>query len=193
MDGNAASGHVEMLQVNRTALSSAFERTSSLLHRSLEKRHYDKNDEYSGSGAWAARAVRALPFGSYVAPYINGMSICVGAVRSWVEVIATRRSRGARRLRIGGGIGDGGRVVWEEEEGGEVVAEKLVEELLWISRKLRAYGAVDEALVQWSYASGLASISLTTDPRLQGLVVKVSGSLILLLSSFFISFYANRL
>ncbi|XP_030509505.2 uncharacterized protein LOC115724172 [Cannabis sativa] len=172
MDGNAASGHPEMLEVNRMALSSAFERTSTLLHRSLDKRHRDKNDEYSGSGAWAARAVRALPFGSYVAPYINGMSICVGVVRSWV------RSRGTKRLTgIGGGIGDGGRVVWEEEEGGEVVAEKLVEELLWISHKLRAYGAVDEALVQWSYASGLASISLTTDPRLQGLVVKISAML----------------
>lgn len=169
MDGNARSGHVDMIEVNRVALSSAFDRTSNLLHRSLEKHHRYQNDEYSGSCAWAARAVRALPLGSFVAPYIKGLSMCVGAVRSWVEVIATRRSRGTR-------IGGGGRLVWEEqEEGGEVVAEKLAEELMWISHKLRDYGAVDEALAQWSFASGLASVSLTTDPRLQGLVVKISG------------------
>ncbi|PON68232.1 BTB/POZ domain protein [Parasponia andersonii] len=176
MDGNARSGHVDMLQVNRVALSSAFDRTSALLHRSLEKRHRDNSDEYSGSGAWAARAIRALPLGSYVAPYIKGLSVCVGAVRSWVEVIVTHRSRGTRRIPGFGG-GEGGRLVWEEEEGGEVVAEKLGEELMWISHKLKAYGAVDEALVQWSFASGLASVSLTTDPRLQGLIVKISAML----------------
>lgn len=173
MDGNARSCHVEMLEVNRVALSSAFERTSSLLQRSLEKHRRIHNLDHSGCCAWAARAIRALPLGSYVAPYVKGLGACVGAVRS---LIATCRAERTRRLAIAGGGGGGGKVLWEEEEGGEVVAEKLAEELLWISQKLRAYGAVDEAVVQWSFASGLASVSLTTDPRLQGLIVKISGS-----------------
>ncbi|KAG6768306.1 hypothetical protein POTOM_027213 [Populus tomentosa] len=60
------------------------------------------------------------------------------------------------------------------EEADDVVAEKLAQELLWITNKLRDYGAVDEALLQyWSYASGLASLALSTaNPRVQVLGYK---------------------
>ncbi|KAJ6907922.1 hypothetical protein NC651_018378 [Populus alba x Populus x berolinensis] len=50
------------------------------------------------------------------------------------------------------------------EEADDVVAKKLAQELLWITNKLRDYGAVDEALLQyWSYASGLASLAIKID------------------------------
>lgn len=60
-------------------------------------------------------------------------------------------------------------------ESGEVMAEKFGQELLWITNKLRVYGAGNEALVQWSYCSGLASLSLNASPRVQGLILKISG------------------
>ncbi|KAG6767190.1 hypothetical protein POTOM_028379 [Populus tomentosa] len=65
---------------------------------------------------------------------------------------------------------------WTYEEADDVVAEKLAQELLWITNKLRDYGVVDEALLQWSYASGLASLALSTvNPRVQGYIAKISG------------------
>ncbi|XVE49724.1 hypothetical protein DITRI_Ditri01bG0104100 [Diplodiscus trichospermus] len=60
---------------------------------------------------------------------------------------------------------------------GEVMAEKLAQELLWITNKLRSYGIVNEALVQWSFASGLASLSLTASPRVQCCIVQISAIL----------------
>ncbi|CAN1254984.1 hypothetical protein LINPERPRIM_LOCUS8844 [Linum perenne] len=59
--------------------------------------------------------------------------------------------------------------------GDDVASEKLAEELLWMTNKLRAYGFVEEALVQWSHAYGLASIALSISPRVQGLILKTSG------------------
>ncbi|KAL5543117.1 hypothetical protein UlMin_010827 [Ulmus minor] len=176
MEENARSCHDEMLYVNRTALALAFERTSSLLHRAVEKNLPGGDHENKFSSSFAARAIHALPMGSHVATYIKGLRACVGAVKSCVEVIATCRSQRTRRAGI---AGCGGRVIWEEEdeEGRELVGEKLAEELFWISNKLRAYGAVDEALVQWSFASGLASLALATNPRVQALLVKISAVL----------------
>lgn len=66
-----------------------------------------------------------------------------------------------------------------EARADDLAAEKHAEELLWITKKMIICGAVDEALVQWSFASGLASYSLTANPRVQGLVVKITGNLLL--------------
>ena len=44
--------------------------------------------------------------------------------------------------------------------------------------KLRGCGAGDEALMQWSFASGLAAFSLTANPRVQGSIVKISAILV---------------
>ncbi|KAJ0038711.1 hypothetical protein Pint_23210 [Pistacia integerrima] len=158
MEGNARHDHSELLQVNQTALSSAFARTSTLLYRSLQITNQSQDD----SGGWPIRTIKALPFGSYVAPYVKGLSFCFNSVMSWVDT-------GVSRLQK------------KKEEGadeyGEVMAEKLAQELLWITNKLRAYGAVDQALMQWSHASALASLSLTASPRVQGLIVKISGIL----------------
>lgn len=64
----------------------------------------------------------------------------------------------------------------EGEYGGEVVAEKLGQELVWMAEKLGEYGAADEAMVQWSFAGGLASASVACNPRIQWCFVKISGN-----------------
>lgn len=156
MEDNAHHHHSELLQVNQAALSLAFGRTLALLYRSLQITTQSQDD----FGGWPFRTIKALPFGSYVAPCVKGLSFCFNTVMSLVD-------RGVSQLHK------------KKEEGadeyGEVMAEKLAHELLWITNRLRAYGAVDQALVQWSHASALASLSLTATPRVQGIILKISG------------------
>lgn len=166
MDENARSGHVDMIQVNRLALSSAFSRTSTLLHRSLMRTQNDNEED--GGSTWMSRAIRAIPMGTYVAPYLKGIRMCLGAVRSCMEMATSCwQKQGRKMVRVGGG----------DHQGEEEMAEKLAEEMVWISIKLRDYEALDEAMVQWSLASSLASLSLYANPRVQGLILKISGSL----------------
>ncbi|KAH7521120.1 hypothetical protein JRO89_XSUnG0110000 [Xanthoceras sorbifolium] len=160
MEGNARDDHEELLQVNRTALSSAFARTSNLLYRSLQSRQSQED-----STAWPTRAIKALPLGSYIAPYLKGFGYCVNLVMSLVD-------RG-----YSGGLQKRREVDAEDEEDGEIMAEKLAQELLWITNKLRLYGDVEQALFHWSFSSALASLSLTANPRVQGLILKISAIL----------------
>ncbi|MFX4809812.1 hypothetical protein ABTC23_19530, partial [Acinetobacter baumannii] len=56
-----------------------------------------------------------------------------------------------------------------------VLAEKLAQELLWITKKLRICLAMEEAILQWSSATNLAAISISSHPRVQGSLVKISA------------------
>ncbi|KAF5749868.1 hypothetical protein HS088_TW03G00194 [Tripterygium wilfordii] len=172
MEGNARYGNVELMEVNRTALASAFSRTSSLLYRTLQQ-----TIEPDDSATWTSLIVRRLPLGSYIAPYMKGLHFCLNSVSTVIQTLGTfkdqlieksrrrRRPRGAREWEIA------------EEELAEVAAEKLGQELLWITHKLKAYDAVGEALVQWSFASGLASVALSVDSRIQSFILKISAIL----------------
>jgi hypothetical protein len=168
MDENARYGHAALLQINRMALASAFARTLNLLHRALERTQAEDDDD-ANSGAWAIRVIRALPMGSYLSnltAYMKGFRVCVNAIVSTVANAGTCQLQKKRQLGVA-----------SEREVEELMAEKLAQELLWITTKLRDYGAVDEALVQWSFASGLASLSLTAaNVRVQGFMVKISGN-----------------
>lgn len=163
MEGNARHDHIELLQVNRAALSSAFARTSSLLYRFMHN-----TQSQDDSNGWPVRTIKALPFGSYAAPYVKGLSSCFNMVMSWVE--ATEAFWLPKKRNNGGAFGG------SAEEYAEVMGEKLAQELLWITNKLRVYGAVEQALVQWSCSPGLASLALTASPRVQGLIVRISGN-----------------
>ncbi|KAL8536174.1 hypothetical protein ACS0TY_011713 [Phlomoides rotata] len=57
-------------------------------------------------------------------------------------------------------------------------AEKLAAELLWLSQKMAASGCAEEAVCKWASASNVAWLALTTEPRLQCSLVKVSAFLI---------------
>lgn len=165
MADNASEGHVDLLDINRVALSSTFARTSGLLYRSLQQVHD------SGKGGWPTQVVQSLPLGSYIVPYVKGVNFCLGALLRFTG----NGGGGGRHVSACGG---NGRRVGVEEDDQEVVAEKLAQELLWIATKMRDYGAVEEALQQWSFASGLASASLTASPRVQGFVIKTFGKIL---------------
>ncbi|KAG7031869.1 hypothetical protein SDJN02_05910, partial [Cucurbita argyrosperma subsp. argyrosperma] len=163
MDENAKGGQFELLQVNRSALSAAFARTSTLLYDSL-KRTRDF-EERTRAGSWPSRIIAALPFGDYVTPYLKLVDLAVSAVRT---IVPKAETLNARRSETG---------IMEGESGGDVVAEKLGQELIWMTNKLREYGAVDEAILQWSFAGCLASVSVGCNPRIQWCFVKISATL----------------
>lgn len=174
LDENTRDGKAELFHVNRIALSSAFECTINRLHRTLNnaaKAHANEASNNRG-GPWSMRVIRKLPLGSYIAAYMKGgLSAVFPALQSLGELQKRRSFM----------VDDSEDEYVGSDQSVEVVgAEKLAQELLWIMHKLRACHAVDEALVQWSLASNLASLSLNVNPRLQALLIKISGNYLLL-------------
>ncbi|KAJ8548871.1 hypothetical protein K7X08_029852 [Anisodus acutangulus] len=157
VDENTRSGHLEMLQVNRVALASSFARTSGLLYSSLKSPRMSED-----SGPWTSRILQSLPLGSFVASSLKGL----GTFFPWVGTAASL-FQNKRQPTVPG----------LEECVNDLVAEKHAQELLWITNKMVECGAVDEILVQWSSSSGLSSISLSTYPRVQGFMVKITAIL----------------
>ncbi|PIA31472.1 hypothetical protein AQUCO_04900047v1 [Aquilegia coerulea] len=156
VDENVRDGHVALQEINRAALSSAFARTTNLLYQSL----HISRDVISQTDGWPSRILYSLPLGSYLAFYFKGIRYL------------------SSFLPIGNNVASGSSS--EATHGGYdfVKAEKFAQELLWITKKLRGCGAVDEALVQWSFASALASSSLMANPRVQSTMVIISAIMV---------------
>ncbi|KAH0695882.1 hypothetical protein KY289_013364 [Solanum tuberosum] len=158
IEENTKCGHLEMLQVNRSALASAFTRTSGLLYSSLKSPRMSED-----SWTWPSRILRSLPLGSFVVSSLKGL----GTFFPWVGT-ATSLFQNKRQLAVPGHV----------ESVNDLAAEKHAHELLWITSKMVECGAVDEALVHWSLSSGLASITLLSNLRVQGFIVKITAILI---------------
>lgn len=166
MEDNAQSCNLDLLDVNRAALATSFARTTARLQDSLKR---SRTADEPFFGGLPLRVVSALPLGGYVASYVRGLSTCINTVRSLADMTGNLLSQS--RKRESAVVGAGG----PREDEVELAVEKLAEELLWMTEKLRRYGAIEEGIKRWSYASGLASLSLTAAPRVQGLMVKISG------------------
>ncbi|KAL3328045.1 hypothetical protein AABB24_035616 [Solanum stoloniferum] len=158
IDENTKCGHLEMLQVNRSALASAFARTSGILYSSLKSPRMSED-----SWTWPSRILQSLPLGSFVASSLKGLSTFFPWVGTAMSLFQNKR-----QLAVTG----------HEESVNDLAAEKHAQELLWITSKMVECGAVDEALVQWSLSSGLASITLLSNLRVQGFIVKITAILI---------------
>ncbi|XP_076888247.1 uncharacterized protein LOC143538616 [Bidens hawaiensis] len=106
---------------------------------------------------------------------------CDGEEYSGEEEVKKKNSGGGyfvvldRVVKTVGYIGD---VAWtrfvkgKNRFGGS--GEKLAAELLWLAKKLKDCGSVDEAVCQWASASKLGFVALSAQPRLQGSLVKLS-------------------
>ncbi|KAF9682021.1 hypothetical protein SADUNF_Sadunf05G0064100 [Salix dunnii] len=124
MDGVIRNPRMELAEVNRMALSSAFARTLSLLYRS------GQNPQARDDSSIYLDFTPSLPLGSYIASYVKAMSFCLSAVLQTVVSGSWQSERRAAAER-------------------EICTGTCVDN----QYKLRDYGAVDEASVQWSYAS----------------------------------------
>ncbi|KAL2901485.1 Nucleolar GTP-binding protein 1 [Bienertia sinuspersici] len=159
LDENARDGNIELLYVNRAALSSAFERTLNRLYNALNNVAQCHADQANNQGGpWSMRVIRKLPLGTYITAYMKGgISAVFPALQASMWELQKRRSLLSD---------DGDEFAGSDDQSAEVVgAEKLAQELLWIIHKLRACHGVDEALVQWSLASNLSSLALNANPR----------------------------
>ncbi|XP_010484194.1 PREDICTED: uncharacterized protein LOC104762577 isoform X2 [Camelina sativa] len=74
-------------------------------------------------------------------------------------------------------VGDGLTGWGGEEETADQSAEKLAAELLWLAEKMAVYGFAGEAVEKWASASNLASLALSSEPRLQSSLVQISALL----------------
>ncbi|KAE8672777.1 putative protein phosphatase 2C 10-like [Hibiscus syriacus] len=137
-------------EVNRSVLSSAFSRTLCYLEAAMVESGQDRVGFLDGAGP---------------AP-----------VQYLVKrVLRTVRSVGDGAWSRGGGNGNGnGR---EDVNRSGNSAEKLAAELLWLAEKMVACGFVEDAVERWASASNLASLSLSSEPRVQGSLVKISAFL----------------
>ncbi|XP_022725048.1 uncharacterized protein LOC111281618 [Durio zibethinus] len=142
MEDNARNGHPELLHVNRMALGPSFTCASALIYHSYK---FQSTPSGEDGESWHMRAIKAIPFGSSIAYYMKGISICFNAAFSWFGSATGR----LQRREPGIARGDG------QDYHGKVMAEKLAQELLWITKKHRSYGDINEALVQWSFASAI--------------------------------------
>ncbi|CAK9162731.1 unnamed protein product [Ilex paraguariensis] len=95
----------------------------------------------------------------------KGLGLCASAMFPSISGICGLEKQ--RQLTIAG-----------REGSNHVLGEKYAQELLWIANKMCECGVVDDALLQWSLASALASLSLTASPRVQGFIVKISAILL---------------
>ncbi|MCL7045579.1 hypothetical protein MKW94_012402 [Papaver nudicaule] len=162
VDENVREGHAELQEVNRMALSYAFSRTYNLLYRSLQ----DTSQANTMDHDTRTGLFHSLPLGSYVE---SGLRFCLNSFLPFglggVLLDTLQPKKVKNQVTTGG---------WYDEEERVLAAEKLAQELLWITNKLRACGAVDEALGHWSLASDLASLSFSSHHRVQGLIVKIT-------------------
>ena len=103
-----------------------------------------------------------------------------GAAADGCGQVEYRLNRVLRAVRSAGDVA-WSRVGWRREEVSRegISAEKLAAELLWLAQKMEACGSGEEAVCLWASASNLARLALYAEPRLQGSLVKVSGTHIL--------------
>lgn len=113
-----------------------------------------------------------------------------------LESAASEMDPSGRFSRCGSGIGladfglgrvfrvvrGAGEVFWGRfmsRAGGrcEYSAEKMAAELLWLAQKMASCGIAEEAVCRWASASNVASLGLSAEPRLQGSLIKISGTL----------------
>ncbi|KAH0891663.1 LOW QUALITY PROTEIN: hypothetical protein HID58_054092 [Brassica napus] len=150
MEENALSCNAELLDVNRTASRPP---SHAQLRDSL-KRSRTADETFGGL---PLRLVSALPLGGYVASSVRGLTTAINTARSLADMAGNLLSQSKRResalVRAGG----------SQENEVELAVEKLAEELLWMTEKLRRYGAIEEGIKRWSYASALLIGELARD------------------------------
>lgn len=150
IDENVRDGHETLQEINRTSLSTTFAQTANLLHQSLQDIHQVKDTD-----TWSSRIPYSLPLGSYIGLSLKGLQFLTSLLPL--------------------GSKDPGRDGSGDEAYESVKSEKYAQELLWIRKKLKYCGAIDEAIVQWSFSSGLAWLSMTANHRVQSTIVLISG------------------
>ncbi|XP_073126745.1 uncharacterized protein [Henckelia pumila] len=146
--------HKALKEVNCAVLTAAFGRTLSQLESAVAEQGRRRGSD--GDGGEATAEVRENEY--YLYSKASGLFRGVKQYGRAVWRYAKPRDEQSRRSRSS--------------------AEKLAAEILWLAQKMAASGCAAEAVCKWAASSNLACLALTTEPRLQGSLVKVSALLI---------------
>ncbi|KAF5733344.1 hypothetical protein HS088_TW17G00886 [Tripterygium wilfordii] len=148
--------------------------------RSLAERIIDENH---GENATALHEVNRAVLSAAFARALSQLEAAVEKLdRDRVELGASRAGLVPHRLnriiKTARKLGDGawGRL-WKVKVEGNLSAEKLSAELLWLAQKMASCGVGEEAVGRWASASHLAWLGLSAEPRLQGWLVKIAAFL----------------
>ncbi|XP_071931115.1 uncharacterized protein [Coffea arabica] len=152
IDENLSENDDALREVNRTVLSAAFARTLSQLEAAML-------DQGRGLGSFASVRNGEPMNGTAEVQYYFLLSRLRRAVKYCSDRVWLR-GRSSDELNRSASS-----------------AEKLAAELLWLAQKMAACESIEEAASRWASASNLAWLSLATEPRLQGFIVKISAFL----------------
>jgi hypothetical protein len=159
IEENAKQGGPTLQEINRTALSSGFARTLKLLNSSLNCMQRQQKDVETSSWPW--RLIRMIPLYSQLMPSFENLH---GSLTNLLQPQSTATLPTSQSQLV-------------MTNNSSILAEKLAQELLWITNKLGMCSAIEEALLQWSTATHLAAFSISAHPRVQGSLVKISALL----------------
>lgn len=151
IDENLQQGFEALHEVNRTVLSAAFSKTLVQLEAAMMEQERARGGGCGFSSGSAGS-------GAKPAEYYN-LNRVLRMVKSFSDMAWSR----AAKPREESG-----------PEGGS--AEKLAAELVWLAQKLTFCGFAKEAVCRWASASNLAWLAVSAEPRLQGLLVNISGN-----------------
>ncbi|XP_024541117.1 uncharacterized protein LOC9647674 [Selaginella moellendorffii] len=160
MYDNVEQGGQSLREVNRMALETGFLRTVYMLASSLEGLHRQQQVEAWG---WPWKMIKGLPMGA------------ASLSCQFVPVLATLRNRigSVMQSQCMQMMAPPPCPSAEDSE----VAEKLAQELLWMSQRLKENNGLEVAILHWSSAAGLAGQSVCANLRVQRLLVKLSAFL----------------
>jgi len=161
IEENAKQGGPTLQEINRTALSSGFARTLKLLNSSLNCMQRQQKDVETSSWPW--RLIRMIPLYSQLMPSFENLH---GSLTNLLQPQSTATLPTSQSQLV-------------MTNNSSILAEKLAQELLWVTNKLGMCSAIEEALLQWSTATHLAAFSISAHPRVQGSLVKISGRLLI--------------
>ncbi|KAK4768885.1 hypothetical protein SAY86_027035 [Trapa natans] len=150
IDENLRESNEALRDVNRKVISAAFTRTLTQLETTMMEQERALGSGFSGSPAGSA----AVPIDYY------GLNRILRAMKSFSYMALGGSGTPREGLALEG-----------------CSSEKLASELLWLAQKLVASGCAEEAVCRWSTASNMAWLAVSAEPRLQGLLVKVSAFL----------------
>lgn len=148
--------------VNRAALSAGFQRTVQLLTRSLILVQQRQMNQDKG---WPWSWILSM----------NPSKLVMMPLSAPLSVISSRVLSICHQVLVG--PKDGGLSGHDHRLQNQDFAEKLAQELLWLSKKMADGSAACDAVVQWASASSLAMLSLCSTPRIKRSLVKLCGTL----------------
>lgn len=158
---NLALGDITSREVNKLALAAGFSRTVKLLTFSLEGLQLQQQGTHWLWNLIHSIFLRRLAISSQVFSVEN---VC-SSISNFMFPVQSAKCSTQLPMRP---VTRAGSAINCE------VAEKLAQELLWMTKKLKACSAIDEAYMKWGTLSCLAGLSLDAHPRVQASLLQIS-------------------